>query len=409
MKILQVNCVYKKGSTGKITYDIAHELKKRGLEVVVCYGRGKKSDYKDLPEIYKTCPEWYSKANHMLSRISGYMYGGCWFSTSKLIHIISREKPDVVHLQCLNGYFVNIYRLLRYLNFAQIPTVMTLHAEFMFTGGCGYAFECNKWKENPGCVRCPRYRQETESLFFDKTYKMWRKMEKEIQNFDSEKLMTVAVSPWLQKRAEESSILQGKQVSVVLNGLDTDIFKPYSRNERQRKMVFHASPEFTDDPTHVKGGYYVLKLAEQMKNIDFVVAGNYSISKKVSDNVKLLGKISDQVELAKYYSEADVTLLTSRRETFSMVCAESLSCGTPVVGFKAGAPEKIAIPEYSKFVEFGNLKELKHAVEIMLNNKEVEKIREKAIAKYDRKIMINQYMEIYNSFFENCNTNRKRG
>ena len=42
------------------------------------------------------------------------------------------------------------------------------------------------------------------------------------------------------------------------------------------------------------------------------------------------------MRLAEYYSLVDVTVITSFHETFSMVVAESLSCGTPIVGFKAG-------------------------------------------------------------------------
>lgn len=76
MKILQVNCVYRKGSTGKIVYDIHTELQKQGIESVVCYGRGEKICE---PNVYKTCPEWYSKLNNLWSRLSGLIYGGCFF------------------------------------------------------------------------------------------------------------------------------------------------------------------------------------------------------------------------------------------------------------------------------------------------------------------------------------------
>ena len=50
MKILQVNSVYKKGSTGKITYDLHKGLLERGEEAVVCYGRGE--HYRE-PHVYK--------------------------------------------------------------------------------------------------------------------------------------------------------------------------------------------------------------------------------------------------------------------------------------------------------------------------------------------------------------------
>ena len=112
MKVLQVNCVYKKGSTGKIAYDIHKELLDRGQESVICYGRG---EIIQEPFVYKTCSELYSKANHLWSWITGLMYGGLFFSTNKLIGIIKKENPDIVHLHCLNGYFVNIYRLISWL------------------------------------------------------------------------------------------------------------------------------------------------------------------------------------------------------------------------------------------------------------------------------------------------------
>ena len=77
------------------------------------------------------------------------------------------------------------------------------------------------------------------------------------------------------------------------------------------------------------------------QNVKFLVAGSYSADIEVSKNIILLGKVTDQKKLAKLYSLADMTLLTSRKETFSMVTVESLCCGTPVVGFRAGGPEQI--------------------------------------------------------------------
>ena len=41
MKVLQINCVYNTGSTGKIMQDIDHRLQAQGIETVICYGRGK--------------------------------------------------------------------------------------------------------------------------------------------------------------------------------------------------------------------------------------------------------------------------------------------------------------------------------------------------------------------------------
>ena len=401
MKILQINNVYKKGSTGKITYDIHQGLQKSGIDSVVCYGRGQKVRESN---VYKTCGELYSKINNIWSRITGIMYGGCLFSTSRLISIIKKEKPDIVHLQCLNGYFVNIYRLINWLKKNEIKTVLTLHAEFMYTGGCGHSIDCNQWSDRNGCGHsiCPRWRSETKSLFFDRTAAMWKKMKKSFESFN-DNLIVTSVSPWLMERAKLSPIFEGKRHEVVLNGLDISIFHPYDTVEikkkyglKDEKIIFHATPDFNDDPNHIKGGYYVIKLAEMMKsqNVKFIVAGKYREGLKVPNNIILLGKVNDQPLLAKYYSMADITLLTSRKETFSMVTAESLCCGTPVVGFKAGAPEQIAFPEYSCFVEYGNIEQLYEAVNSKLNDKNFVDI-DKVKSKYSADAMCSKYINLY--------------
>ena len=191
---MQINCVYNLGSTGKIVYDLHNELKANGIESVVCYGRGKKVKEEN---VYKTCGELYSKLNNLWSRITGIMYGGCLISTDKLFRIIKKEKPDIVHLHCLNGYFVNIYRLITFLKNNNYKTVLTLHAEFMYTANCGHALECDKWKT--GCGKCPRLRSETKSWFIDGTAKSWKKMKRAFQGFDKNIIKIIAVSDWIKK------------------------------------------------------------------------------------------------------------------------------------------------------------------------------------------------------------------
>lgn len=397
MKILQINCVYRKGSTGKITYDLHMELLDAGIESVVCYGRG---DRVNASGVYKTCTENYSKLNNAVSRVTGIMYGGCLVSTIKLISIIKKENPDIVHLQCINGHFVNIYRIVRWLKKENIPTVLTLHAEFMYTGGCGYAFDCNQWKNPAGCgySGCPRWRAETKSLFFDRTLTMWKRMKDAFHGFNNLKI--VSVSPWLMERAKKSAIFGDFEHSVILNGLDISVFHKYDTEEMRlefanKKIVFYATPYFSLDKNHIKGGWYICELAKRIPDIQFLVAGPLVEGVEVPDNVKLLGKITNQTTLAKYYSLADLTLLTSKRETFSMICAESLCCGTPIVGFKAGAPEQIALEKYSEFVDYGDLDFLEETVRLWLDKEKKDDISERAKEKYSKELMAEHYIEIY--------------
>lgn len=401
MKVLQVNSVYDYGSTGKITADIHKLLPQYGVMSIVCYGRQKAVEGAN---IYRICGNSYARAEHLRANITGMMYGGCELSTYKLIKIIKREHPDVVHLQCLNGYFVNIYMLIEWLKNNRIPTVLTLHAEFMYTGGCGYSIDCNQWSAREGCGHptCPRYRSELKSLFGDPSGHMWKKMKRAFDGFDSN-LIIASVSPWLMERASRSPILAGKQHCVVYNGLDTSTFKYYETTCLRQKyhceskaVVFHATPAFSANPEHLKGGYYVLELARKMPDIFFIVAGETFGDVNAPENVYFVGKVENKELLAKYYSMADITLLTSKKETFSMVCAESLCCGTPVVGFKAGAPEQIAVTEYSDFVEYGNVYALEQAVREMLRRAaDKEEIAVVAQRVYAKETMVEKYLELY--------------
>ena len=90
---------------------------------------------------------------------------------------------------------------------------------------------------------------------------------------------------------------------------------------------------------------------------------------------------------------ADLTLVTSRRETYGMVCAESLSCGTPIVGFMAGGTESIALPQFSEFVEYGNIEALRQAITSWIDKKEqlTEQMRKKACVEYSDNIMAEDY------------------
>lgn len=403
MKVLQVNCVYGEGSTGKIVAELHKQLLDAGMESVVCYGRGKKNTQEG---IYKTCGELYSKVNHFNAKIRGQLYGGCHHSTRKLCSVIKREKPDVVHLQCINGFFVNIWSLLEWLKKNNIKTVLTLHAEFMYTANCGHARDCERWKS--GCGHCPQLKTDIRSFGIDGTNSSWKKMRRAFEGF-SHNLIVVSVSPWLKMRAMQSPFLADIEHCVVMNGLDTDVF--YRRNTetlRQRypedkKLVLFATTCLTDKPDDLKGGRYVIELAKRVErdNIIILVAGNYEENLSFPSNMILLGRIDSQELLAQYYSMVDLTILTSLRETFSMVTAESLCCGTPVVGFEAGGPETIALPEYSCFVEQGDVGALAEAMRKMLRQ-DFDRIQlgEKAATVYSGDSMVKGYMEVYQSIME---------
>ena len=410
MKVLQANCVFRHGSTGKIVDDIHKVLLQKGIESVVCYGRGR-NKVKLEHNIYKVCKEWEGDLHHLFALFGIRLaYGGNYVPTQRLIKIIEEEKPDIVHLHCINGYCVNIFDLLRYLGRNEIPTVVTNHAEFFYTGNCGHAYDCEKWHHIPGCGQCPRLKFATGSMGFDRTRSSWRKMKEAFSCFDKKNLLFTAVSPWVKSRLNLSPLTEGFACEVVENGIDTNIFHPLRLSPSVQNrignlgsdpIVFHVTASFSSNPVHIKGGYYILEIAKRMPNVKFVVAALRGEVSDLPSNVLFWGRTSSQQELAELYSCADVTLLTSKRETYSMVTAESLCCGTPVVGFKAGGPETIALSEYSCFVEYGNVDALAKALQEMLKQKkDKEIVSQEAQNRYSKERMTDAYLKVYHSLLK---------
>lgn len=394
MKILQVNNVYAEKSTGKITQDLHHGLLKAGHESLVAYGRGKGAEE---PGVIRLCPDWYGKVNSLLARITGLTYGGCLLSTWRLQRLILREKPDVVHLQCINEHFVNIYRLITWLKKRKIKTVISLHAEFLYTANCGYAFECEQWQD--GCKKCPNKYKAVKSWLFDRTGVSWRKMQQAFDGFEKDCIIC-PVSPWTEKRARCADILKAQRFQTVYNGINTkDVFYYDSSVEKEKNTILNVTSWFCNDKQNIKGGWYLIELAKRMPDVTFYVAGKAESSLRLPKNVTLLGEIYDQAELAKWYRKVRLSIIVSRKETFSMPCAESLCCGTPMVGFRAGAPEQVSLPEYSDFAEHGNLDQLEQIIRDWLKRQDLDagEIAQKAHETYSMDTMVESFTDIYRS------------
>ena len=233
-------------------------------------------------------------------------------------------------------------------------------------------------------------------------------MKKAFDGFEN--IAVTSVSSWVNERSCSSPILGRYQNSVIGNGVNTEIYRHYGGVQDEvktaygipvdKKMVLFVTARFSLNPDDIKGGHFLADLAELMQNDDFVfvIVGSDGTKLDLPDNVINVGRVENQTKLAQLYSVADVSIVLSRKETFSMPCAESLCCGTPVVGFKAGGPESVSLKEYSEFCEYGEITALKQLILKWANFKKTEhgeKISDVACSNYDMDKMAKEYLKIY--------------
>ena len=396
-KIVHINCATS-GSTGKIIGDIAFHTAPMGYEHVLC-APGKPGTQAAVRYICTSLP-YEQGLYRRLCNVTGFQYGFAPISTAKILDVLKKERPDLVHIHCVNGFMVNVYKLFAFIKKHKLPVVITNHAEFFYTGSCPHAYDCNRWKE--GCGSCPQGFAATHCKLGDKSAAAHEKMREAFAGL--EQAAMVSVSPWVGSRAAASPITAHIPQQVVLNGVNTQLFclrDKYALRkelgiEEADKVIFHPTAYFSDSEQDSKGGRFLLKLAQMLPNYRFIVAGTHHAELKVPENVQLLGRVADQKLLAKYYALADVTVVTGKRETFNMPVAESLCSGTPVVGFLAGGPESIAIEDYCNFCEYGNVQHLRDVLLHTLDQTwDTADIAQQAALRYDAAVMACGYEKVY--------------
>ncbi|WP_028242320.1 glycosyltransferase [Pseudobutyrivibrio ruminis] len=398
MKILliDVNCKY--SSTGKIVYDLYNRLNADGHEARIAYGRG---DVIDELGIYKFGIDSETKKHALLARITGKNGYYSPKSTKRLIQYIEEFKPDLIHIHELHAYFVNHLELLDYLRQKQIPIVWTFHCEYMYTGKCGFAYECQGYKT--GCGNCPYLREYVSSFGIDKTAQMLSDKKAAMAGLNIKSIVTP--SKWLADKTKET-YLGHYRINVINNGIDTSgIFYPRPKDVELRKtfgigeddrLVLAVAPNIMDVR---KGGQMVLDLAKTMPDTQFVLVGADE-TKRIDSNVQLISRTKNQDELAKWYSEANVFIICSKAENFPTTCVEAVCCGTPVVGLDECGTKETAPQPYGTFVanDDNALISLKAAIDAQLaKGLTSDEIRKFAVEHYDNSVMYKGYLDIYNS------------
>ena len=336
MKLLQVNVNYGQSSTGKIVEDIHSYALKNGHESFVSFGRGLSNV---SPYVQKHGYDIETYFHAFMARLTGLNGLFSLFSTLKLIRFINSIQPDIVHLHEIHGYHLSIGMLIKFLKNNKIKTFMTLHSEYMYTGKCGHAKTCDKFMTV--CGNCPQLREYPKSWFLDFTKQMHKNKKRLFKDWD---VTIITPTQWLYNRVN-LSFLNNKKRQVVLNGIDTTIFNSNAKRTSDDNPYIFSVIGNLKDP--IKNFAKVVEIANDLidLSITIIVVGHSKHDLELPSNLKIIPRITNKENLKNYYANAICTLMVSEYETFSMVTTESISTGTPVVGFRNGG-----IPEAT----FGN-------------------------------------------------------
>lgn len=397
MKVLQINAVYGFGSTGLIVKDIGDCLVKNGHQSLVAYAFSN-----DTPNSsYKIGNEFDRKLHALHARIFGKQGYASKGQTKKFLRWVGKIKPDIVHLHNLHSNYINFNMLCDYLANHKIPTVITLHDCWYFTGKCTHYAEvgCDKWQTQ--CGNCPQKKLEQASLFVDASGKVLKDRVAHLNEITN--LTVVGCSQWISKQVGQS-LLKPTEIKTIYNGVNTKIFTPRKSNFREQ---YNLGDKFcilgmAQKWFNAKNKEVVEKIITHFAQDKIILVGCSEKQKqflKKFPNVLALGFIKEREILAEIYSSANVFVNLTYADTLPTVNMESICCGTPVITYNCGGSPELVDKDCGFIVEMDDFNGLRNAI---------DKIREGAInidvslqqRKFDKNENYKKYLDVYKGICE---------
>ena len=396
MKVLLVNSVVASGSTGRIVENIRVSALGNNIDAAIVYGRGRS---KDVDHHFKISNNTELILNILITRLFDRHCFATEKSTTKLINIIEKYDPQIIHLHNIHGYYLNNYKLFKYLKTSGRKVVWTLHDCWPITGHCAHFehIKCDKWRD--GCEKCPLKSSYPKSVLFDRSSKNYFEKKEMFNGLDN--LTIVTPSSWLANIVAKS-YLKNYPIKIIYNGVDNEIFKPGGhkssfliKNKLTDKfIILGVSPKLSRS----KGLGYFLKISEKLKPDEQIVLVGRKPGIQLPSNILVTGVVSDVHELAKIYNAADVFVNPTIADTFPTTNLESLSCGVPIVTFDTGGCKEAINKNTGIVVKQGDSMGLLDAIAIIKKKGKIYyscKCRARGVNYFNQSDRLNDYIKLY--------------
>lgn len=399
MRVIQINSICGKGSTGRICTGIADLLRSQGHEAYIAYGLGH-SDYPNSFNISGGSKDYLT--HNILSRLTDSEGLHSKTATKRLIKWIGGIKPDVVHVHTLHGHYVNYKMLFEYLYRTNVKVVLTLHDCWTFTGHCAHfdQYGCEKWKT--GCHNCKFLKTYPTSWLLDRSKSNYR-LKKNIFTQFGDRLTIVPVSYWLEGLVRQS-FMKDLKIQTIHNGIDLSLFHPIHNESlydkygvRGKKIIlgvalpwsgYKGLPDFHKMRCLLSDDFAIIMVGLSDQQIAELPQGIIGITR--TDSIR---------ELAELYTMADVFVNTTYCDNYPTVNMEAIACGTPVITYQTGGSPEAINKNTGLVVPQGDIEKMIDAIMLLLQDCDKQGASDKcvkhAMCNFDNNICFANYVRIY--------------
>lgn len=350
MKVVHISTYGRHGGAGQAAWRLHQQLRQQGVQSNMLYLGTDASDPSLIPlshpassasGITSAYTELFINRNR--TEVSNTVFSSELEGMDVHLHP-AVKKADLIHLHWISGMLSapHIARLLA----TGKPVIWTLHDMAPFTGGCHYSAGCLGFTD--GCRSCPQLRSLADLLpaaqLQDKEL-LWKQG----------RLGFITLNDWMTGLLKASPLAAGRAIAKIPNGIDLTKFSPGNRSASRRALqipesatvLLFAASSFAE---RRKGAGILTAALDLLANkrphrrdarplVVFAAGRDQFPETKLP--VRALGWC-DEAAMSGYYSAADLFVLPSLEDNLPNTVAESLACGTPVVGFATGGvPEMI--------------------------------------------------------------------
>lgn len=308
---------------------------------------------------------------------------------------------------------INLHWVARYLDYEaffsvvphRTPVVWRIADMNPITGGCHCDEGCGRFRS--GCGSCP---QLGSSQSDDLSSQVWTRKQKAFHGVDAHRLHFVALNRWMAGNLAQHLFLNRFPVTIIPNGLDTDVFAP--RNRKFAREILGLPQDATIIlfvaavvQMRYKGFLQLTEALAGLKGQDNLLLT--SVGTKPVLNVGIphahLGYITDDRLLALAYNAADLFVIPSLHDNSPNTVLEAMACGIPVVGFETGGvPDMVRDGVTGLLAPCNDVAALRAAIEdLLLNPSKREEMginsRRVALQEYSLAVQARRYSELYQS------------
>ena len=200
---------------------------------------------------------------------------------------------------------------------------------------------------------------------------------------------------------------------IIANTVDQDIFSPMKSLRPLGSPIRLLFVNRISEEKGLSDLISALSIVNNLRNdwqLDVVGDGpKKSECEQLCSSLNLENKIifhgyMPKHKIPEFMRQADIFILPSHIETFSVVTAEALSCGLPALATRCGGPEEFITPEVGRIVPVAEPKKLAKELSWMMENLprfSREKISEYAKKNFSLEVIGSQYHSLYHALLNN--------